>query len=127
MRDPTISITMTVPKFKNPADRPDGIVLSSAVTERSNYDAVFDADLAGITGPVLVLHHKDDPCYVTPPAGAERLLAALTAAKPKTLIMFEGGGEHASGGDCGAKSHHGFIDIEERVTDAMTAWVKDPK
>ncbi|MEK9673073.1 MAG: hypothetical protein VW268_11315 [Rhodospirillaceae bacterium] len=125
----TISITMTVPKFKSAANRPDGIVLSASVTEPTNSggEHVMKAKLGAITGAVLVAHHKDDPCYVTPPAGAERLLNALTAAKPKKLMMLEGGGQNARGGDCGAKAQHGFVDMEQEAIDAMAGWIKSVK
>ena len=123
----TVSIAEAAPKIKNPANRPDGIVFSSSVTERSKYDVVFDGDLAGLTMAVLVLQHKDDPCYVTPPDGAEKLLQALTRAKPKRLVMIAGGGAHARGADCMPHSHHGFIDVEAEAIDTMVDFIRTPR
>ena len=125
----TISIAMTVPKFKNAANKPDGIVLSASVTEPSNASAdnVYDADLGNITGAVLVLHHKEDPCYITPASNTPKLLKDLTKASPKKLMILEGGGQNARGGECGAKTQHGFIDMEKETIDAMVGWIKSLK
>ena len=121
-----ISIALTVPKFQAPANRPNGIILSSPVTERSNFDSVFEGDLKSLTGPVLVAYHRNDSCYVTPPSRGQDLLDALTAAEPKRLSLFEGGDDSARGNDCGPKAQHGFIDIEAKVIDAFAAFIKAP-
>ena len=124
----TISITLTITKFKNPANKPDGIVLSASVTEdNSSGDDVFKGELGAITAAALVIHHEGDLCHVTPPADAPKLLKALDNAKPKKLIMISGGGESARGGDCQAKTHHGFIDVEQKTIDAMATWIRNPK
>ena len=122
----TISIVFTLPKFGAAANRPDGVVLSSAVTRGAKYPHVFQGEPGTITGAVLVLHHKDDPCKVTPVDGAKRPFKSLTAANPKKLMLMEGGGQNARGKPCHAFSHHGFIDIEERVIDAMAGYIKTP-
>ena len=46
---------------------PDGLVLTSTVTERSRVvtDTVVDADLDEIRVPTLIVHHKLDNCVVT--------------------------------------------------------------
>lgn len=121
-----ISIASTVPKFQNLANRPDGIILSSPVTERSNYDSVFEGDLKTLAGPVLVAYHRNDSCYVTPPSRGQDLLDALVTANPKRLRLFDGGDDSARGNDCGPKAQHGFIDIEAQVIDAFAAFIKAP-
>lgn len=122
----TISIVLTVPKIKDSAKKPDGIVLSASVMEENNFDNVFYGDLDEITGPVLVLHHKNDPCWVTPVEKVKDLLKALKKAWPKKAVLFKGGGQSASGRGCGAQTQHGFIDIEQQVIDVMALFIKNP-
>lgn len=122
----TTGIALTVPKIKDSAKKPDGIVLSASLMKRNKFDNVFDGDLDEITGPVLVLHHKDDPCGVTPVGKVKDLIEALKKASPKKAVLFEGGGQSSSGRACGAKTKHGFIDIEQKVIDAMALFIKNP-
>jgi len=106
-------------------DGPDGVVLTASVTRASSRRPVNldDVDLGQIRVPVLVVHHKDDECQVTPFEGALELMERLTAAPNKELIAFEGG---APGDDnpCRAMSHHGFLGIEDRVVRAIAEWIK---
>ncbi len=122
----TNGIVLTLPKIKDASKKPDGIVLSSSITKRNKYNSVFDAKLDEITGPVLVLHHREDPCRVTPSRGVKTLMKALIRAAPKKAILFTGGGQNTRGRKCGAKSKHGFIDIEQQVIKAMAGFIKNP-
>ena len=103
---------------------PHGIVLTSSVTKKSkkNLDSLEDVDLASITVPTLVVHHKDDECKVTPFDGAEGLLAELSAVKVKEFKSVSGG--ESPGKPCKGKSYHGFLGIEDNVVKLITDWIK---
>lgn len=103
---------------------PDGIVLSAAVTKRpvSQAHPVTDAPLGEVTVPVLLVHHKEDGCQVTPYAAMPDLLAALKSAKKAELIGVEGG-SRGSGTPCGG-GHHQFLGIEADVTKSISDWIR---
>lgn len=122
----TISIAEGASKIKNPANRPDGIVLSSSVTVHKKYDSVFDGNLAAFTGAALIIHHKDDACFVCPASGTDDILKALENAKPKKVMLFEGG-DTPRGDECQPHHYHGFIGLEAKVIDAMVAYIKAPQ
>jgi len=104
---------------------PDGIVLTSSVTETSKvtYEAVRHAGLGDIRVPTLVAHHKDDGCRFSPYSGAETIVKALKRAPVKELAAFEGGSPPISG-PCDAKAPHGYLGIEEPVISAIGAWIR---
>jgi pimeloyl-ACP methyl ester carboxylesterase len=104
---------------------PDGIVLTSSVTETSkmSYEAVRHARLGDIRVPTLVVHHKDDTCRSSPYAGAEDIMKALKRAPVKELMVFEGGSPAISP-PCEAKAPHGFLGIEAKVVSAIGAWIR---
>lgn len=104
---------------------PDGIVLTSSVTEtsRMSYETVRHAGLGDIRVATLVVHHKDDGCRASPFSGAEAILKALTQAPAKALLAFEGGSPPSSE-PCEAKAPHGFLGIEARVISAIGAWIR---
>lgn len=103
---------------------PDGIVLTSAVTKPLSSQAhlVTDAPLGEVKVPVLLVHHKDDGCVVTPYAAMPDLLAALKAARKTELIGVEGG-SRGSGTPCGG-GHHQFLGIEADVTKSIADWIR---
>ncbi|MDA0997176.1 MAG: hypothetical protein O2944_03090, partial [Proteobacteria bacterium] len=123
----SVSIALPVSKIVDPSRRPDGIILSSPVSKRAKLlNSVFDGDLGAITGPALIVAHKNDGCGVTPASGAEQIAAALTKAKPVKVLIMEGGDELAKGDPCKPLSQHGFPGIQQRVIDAMAAFIKNP-
>ena len=106
------------------SDGPDGLVLTSSVGVSSRHGGnVLDFKLEDIKIPSLVVHHIDDGCVLTPVSGARDIKARLNGAKASELMEFEGGSS-GSGKECGAKSHHGFLGIEQKVVDAILAWIK---
>mgnify|MGYP001217054477 CR=1 FL=1 len=109
------------------ADRADGVVFTSSITatSRRSTGTVFDVALANYTGAALVAAHEGDTCAVTPPAGAPRLLAALSGARPKKLQMFSGGLPPKSA-PCEARSQHGFLGIEPQVMGAIADFILRP-
>ncbi len=104
---------------------PDGIVLTSSVTETSKmtYESVRHAGLGDIRVPTLVVHHKDDGCRSSPYSGAEDIMKALKRAPVKELLVFEGGSPAISA-PCEAKAPHGYLGIEAKVVSAIGAWIR---
>ena len=103
----------------------DGIVLSATVTwtGRSGKPSVYSAKLSAIKVPVLLAHHEDDPCFVTPFTGIPGLAKKLTAAPSVKQLYFNGGGSY-QGRDCGPRTAHGFQGIEAKVVHDIAAWIK---
>lgn len=104
---------------------PDGIVLSATVTQVSNSggDTVYDTRLEDIRVPVLLVHHRDDDCYVTPYHGAVRLKKQLKRAQRVELLSYRGGRDGSSN-DCGPRSFHGFFGIEDQVVREIGEWIR---
>ena len=108
-----------------PDGGPDGIVLTSSVTEPSklSYETVRHAGLGDVRVPTLVVHHKDDGCRASPYAAAPDIVAALKRAPVKELMAFEGGSPPISA-PCEAKAQHGYLGIEGEVIAAIAAWIR---
>lgn len=103
---------------------PDGIVLTSTVFESSTRrGVVYDANLDAIQVPVLVVHHKNDGCAVTPYSKASAFMQRISAASKSELITIEGGAGNL-GNPCEAKSPHGFLGLEYKVVTLITDWIK---
>jgi len=104
---------------------PDGVVLTSSVTETSKltYETVRHAGLGDIRVPTLVVHHKDDACRASPYSGAEPIVRALKQAPVKELMAFQGGSPPISA-PCEAKAAHGYLGIEAQVVSAIGAWIR---
>lgn len=107
----------------NGNDGPDGIVLTATVTQTSNSgdDSVNDVQLQNIRVPVLIVHHKEDACYVTPYQSAKQLPGKLTSTPVKAFIEFSGGNNN--GEPCKAKGYHGFAGIEADVINSIAGWI----
>ncbi len=103
--------------------KPYGLVLTSSMTEENNRgSAVTESDLGKITMPTLITAHEYDGCKHTPPEGAEEIKEMLTKAKKVEIKIFSGGDE--TGKPCKAMSHHGYLDIEEKVVDHIAKFIK---
>jgi pimeloyl-ACP methyl ester carboxylesterase len=104
---------------------PDGIVLTSSVTETSklSYETVRHGGLEDIRVPTLVAHHKGDTCRASPYSGAESIMKALKRAPVKELMTFEGGSPPISE-PCEAKAAHGYLGLEPQVVSAIAAWIR---
>jgi pimeloyl-ACP methyl ester carboxylesterase len=104
---------------------PDGVVLTSSVTETSklSYETVMHGALEDIRVPTLVVHHKDDTCRASPYSGAEAIMKALKRAPVKELMTFEGGRPRISD-PCEAKAPHGYFGLEGQVVSAIGAWIR---
>lgn len=102
-----------------------GVVLTSSITGNSKmHTSVLSLGLEKIAVPVLAVAHRDDACFITPPSGAEKIVAAATTSMRKKAIYFEGGDPPRSK-PCQALSPHGFIGIEKKVVAAIAAFIKE--
>ena len=104
-----------------------GIVLTSSLTRQGGKpdlkETVFDANLAAINVPVLILSHSGDKCAITPPGDAERIKAALKSSPKVDVVMVSGGSPPISDA-CQAQAEHGFYGIEDSVVAQIAAWIK---
>lgn len=110
-------------------DRPDGLVLTSSILRANKSrgspvgDEVFDVDLASIRMPVLIVHHREDACQVTPFDAVASLAEKLVNAKPVGILAYEGGLPPRSA-PCEARAQHGYFGLEERVVEDIARWIK---
>jgi pimeloyl-ACP methyl ester carboxylesterase len=104
---------------------PDGIVLASSIVEDSRFGSstarpLQEAGIDKLRMPVLVLHHKQDSCQVSPYASLSELQAKLPAAGSK-VITYDGG--TSRGALCEVQAFHSFAGIEQQVVDDLSAFV----
>jgi hypothetical protein len=100
-----------------------GVVLTSSVatSSRNASETVFDSDLGAITVPALVVANSNDTCPSNSPSLAPKILAALTGAPRKELIVVGSGA--IQGDPCGGLSPHGYLGIEGDVVQRISAWI----
>lgn len=72
---------------------------------------------------MLLVHHVNDACAVTPYRKARSFRRKLPGAAAYELISIEGGVGNI-GKACGGKSPHGFLGQEARVVELITDWIK---
>lgn len=106
---------------------PDGIVLAASLTRQSHSgkDSLQDLDLEKIHQRVLLIHHEQDACYVTPPEDIPKLLQAFTASTDRAMKMFSGGQDNGS--PCKGQGFHGFNGIEDEVINHISNWIKQQR
>ena len=104
---------------------PDGIVLTSSVSETSRMsgESVRHVALRDIRVPVLIVHHRHDGCRSSPYAWAADAPRALTQAAAKEVLTYEGGSPPISE-PCEARSAHGYLGLEPQVVSAIAAWIR---
>ena len=102
-----------------------GVVLTSTVTGQQAGGSVNDIALEKISIPVLIYHHKQDSCRITPAYAAERLIKRLVLAPVKKYIEVDGGKDPV-GDPCEAFHYHGFIGMETQAVTQMVQWIKSP-
>lgn len=102
----------------------NGIVLTSTVSNSGKKGAasVMDTSLEKITVPVLLVHHEDDNCLVSPASGIKRVSKKLGSAKLVETKHFSGGKEK-EGKECAGYSYHGFFKIEDSVVNYISDWI----
>jgi pimeloyl-ACP methyl ester carboxylesterase len=104
---------------------PDGLVLISSVTKGhpAMRESLVDVPLETITVPTLVIHHRQDPCEITPYAEASALPGRLRKARRVELATVEGG-PPARGLPCGPESPHAFFGVEDALIGRLVSWIK---
>jgi len=102
-----------------------GVALASPVTRtsRSGYDPINSRFAAAITVPVLVMHHRDDTCRVTPPADVPALVRSFTSS-PRVETVWISGGSEPQSGPCTALAHHGYVGAESAAAERLVDWMK---
>jgi hypothetical protein len=106
--------------------RPDGIVLTSAQTRLVAGlcgQTVFNANLAAINVPALIISHRSDTCGCSPPRYTGKLMSALKAAPWKRLIVLTGGSLPQGTDSCQGFTPHGFFGVEDAAVDAVANWI----
>jgi pimeloyl-ACP methyl ester carboxylesterase len=100
-----------------------GIVLTSSVTRRSQSgETLFDADLAAIAVPALVVANQGDGCAASPPADAATIAGYLVRSPRKEVILVQSGEGRAS--PCEGISPHGYYGIEPMVVQRIAQWIR---
>ena len=96
-----------------------GIVLTSTVfiaARKGVRPGLSGFDFASITTPLLLVHHTDDECGVTPYSEAKAL------AERYPLISVSGGSAPQSA-PCQAMSYHGFLGKESETVEEIVNWM----
>jgi hypothetical protein len=99
-----------------------GVVLASAVGGVGGRftDACYVGfHISKVGYPVLMVHHKDDACGVTPFADAIKLKNNITT---KATLVEVRGGSNPKGDTCRNGHYHGFIGMEEEVVNVILDW-----
>ena len=101
-----------------------GVIFAGAVTRPGGRRpaTVFDAPVREIAKPALVIHHQQDGCRVSPPSGAGRLFARLSAATVREIRFMEGG-KPAVSRPCRGLSPHGFYGVERQTVAVIAKWI----
>ena len=113
--------------------RPDKLVLTSGVLSeastgeppgnirrRGESNAISLLGSPALLPPTLVVHHRQDRCWLTSPEGVAPFLAW---SKGKAKVIWLDGGEE-NGDPCEAKGHHGFAGIDSKVVDTVSAFAR---
>ena len=75
-------------------------------------------DYAKISAPVLLVHHADDTCFVTPHREAQKL-----AESRRYPLISVRGGLPATSDPCEAFSAHGYLGKEKETVEAIVNWM----
>ena len=124
----SISVANAGLKLKG-SPKPTGLIFAASVVDTGNrgQPKVTDLEVEDINIPSLVIHHRDDNCYVTLHSDAKYFFKKLKNSPRKEFVTMEGGEagweEHA----CKSKSHHGFLDIEKETVKRISDWIKSAR
>lgn len=101
--------------------RPDRLVLTSGFLSNASGDSDNAMNTLGSPAalpPTLVVHHRQDGCVKTLPAGVAPF---LDWAKGKAQVTWLDGGQ-STGNPCEAWAHHGFAGQDGQVVSAVTGF-----
>jgi hypothetical protein len=94
--------------------RPNALVLTSGFLSSESGSGENVENILGSPGKLphtLVIHHRQDGCKFTQPAGVAPF---IKWAGGKARVVWLDGGS-AQGNPCQAKSHHGFLGLDGKV------------
>lgn len=101
--------------------RPDRLVLTSGFLSNESGDSANVMNMLGSPAalpPTLVVHHRQDGCFKTAPAGVAPF---VTWAKGKARVVWLDGGD-SRGDPCEAWAHHGFNGQDGEVVSAVAGF-----
>lgn len=101
--------------------KPDRLVLTSGFLSNESGDAENAVNILGSPSalpPTLVVHHRQDGCKKTLPAGVEPFVK-WSAGRAK-VTWLDGGVDE--GNACAAKAHHGFNGIDGAMVSAVAGF-----
>ncbi|MFA5956466.1 alpha/beta hydrolase [Hyphomicrobium sp.] len=100
-----------------------GVILTESVSVLGgSHETVYDAGLADIRVPALIVANRDDRCDVAPPDAAPKIAAAMIHA-PEARVVEVSGGIDRSKKACGSLSPHGYYGIEDKVVGIISSWI----
>jgi hypothetical protein len=106
--------------------RPDALVLTAGFLspqsgERVNRHVIkLVGGSPSILPRTLVIHHRQDGCQHTQPAGVK---AFLDWSKGKATVVWLDGGVN-SGDPCQARAYHGFNGLDDKVVEAVVNFAR---
>lgn len=101
--------------------RPDRLVLTSGFLSNASGDTDNVMNMLGSPSalpPTLIVHHRQDGCFKTLPAGVAPFVAW---AQGKARVTWLDGGA-SEGNPCEARAHHGFNGIDGQVVSAVAGF-----
>lgn len=111
----TLSVAYLATAMRDP--RIKGFVLTASMS------SIGELPLAGITYPILFVHHLYDDCRVTLYHYARRHYELVSSSARKDFVTVRGGTAGPSH-PCRPLSEHGFMGIEAEVVQAITNWLQ---
>ncbi len=122
----SISAAQAAAKLPHGSGGPDGLVLTSSVTNAGsdlNFKTVLSVDLEAIAVPTIIVSHKHDACESTPPGDTKAISKRLTSAQAVKTQSFSGGFTPLSV-ECEALSYHGYFGIEPTVVKGIVKLIQ---
>jgi hypothetical protein len=101
--------------------RPDALVLTSGFLTNASGSHNNVANILGSPRKMpktLVIHHRNDGCRVTQPAGVAPF---IKWAAGKVRVVWLSGG-NTQGNPCKGKSHHGFLGLDSQMVALAAAF-----
>lgn len=111
---------------------PQGQVAALVLT--ATVGSVSGLPLDTVSMPVLLVHHIQDDCRASSPAGAAALTGRFVKSSQAVFVEAAGGSSGSdggrgkrrtggAGGPCSALTHHGFLGMEDKVVTVITEWL----
>lgn len=115
------------PDTSKPANGgPDGVVLTSPITESGNPNDVTAMDLNSIGLVAMMVASELDQCAASPPLGVYRIARRLVASpdfRGKIVTDPNTPASTAASEYCEGDGYHGFSNTEGKAVDPIRAWI----